>query len=149
MDVPAGARPRPASALEGSRLFGKESSSPDPESGEQWTPFSKVNLVPGGKRTQGARNPALCCQVTYVCPCVCLRPSVFVCVPALSLVSFSSGASFSTLSSDLFSFSPSSLICLRLLLSSRVSVNRRTAVGATDESRPGTLADLQTLKALQ
>ena len=38
--------------LEGSRLCGKESSSPEPESGEQWTPFGKVNLA--GKKTQGA-----------------------------------------------------------------------------------------------
>ena len=51
LDVPASARPRPVSALEGSRLCRKESSSPDSESGEQWMPFSKVNLVPGGKRT--------------------------------------------------------------------------------------------------
>ena len=50
MDVPAGVGPRPASALEGSRLCGQESSSPDSESGEQWMPFGKVNLVPGGKR---------------------------------------------------------------------------------------------------
>ena len=138
MDVPAGARPRPASALEGSRLFGKESSSPDPESGEQWTPFSKVNLVLGGKRTQGARKPSavlsgdICLSVSLSMP---LR--VCVCAPALSLVSFSSGASFSTLSSDFFSFSPSSLICLQLLLSSGVSVNRRTVVGAIDESQSG------------
>ena len=54
LDVPAGARLRPASTLEGSRLCRKESSSPEPKSGEQWTPFGKVNLVPGGKKTQGA-----------------------------------------------------------------------------------------------
>ena len=46
MDVSAGARPRPADVLEGSRLCRKESSSPDPESGEQWTP-----LTPFGKGT--------------------------------------------------------------------------------------------------
>ena len=34
LNVPAGVRPRPADALEGSRLCGKESSSPDPKSGE-------------------------------------------------------------------------------------------------------------------
>ena len=76
---PAGVRPRPADALEGSRLCGEESSSPDPESGEQWTPFGKVNLLLGGERTQGARNPALRYRPTFVCPCVCLRLSVFVC----------------------------------------------------------------------
>ena len=54
MDVPAGVRPRPADTLEGSWLCRKESSSPDPESGEQWTPFGKVNLVPGVKKIQGA-----------------------------------------------------------------------------------------------
>ena len=54
LDIPAGARPRPASVLEGSRLCRKESSSPEPESGEQWTPFGKVTLVSGGKKTQGA-----------------------------------------------------------------------------------------------
>ena len=45
------------------------------------------------------------------CPCVCLWLSVFVCVPALSLVSF--------------------------LLFPGISVNRQTVVGAIDESRPG------------
>ena len=54
LNVPAGVRPRPADVLEGSRFCGKESSSPDPKSGEQWTPFGKVNLLPGGKRIQGA-----------------------------------------------------------------------------------------------
>ena len=53
----------------------------------------------------------MCCRPTFVCPCVCLRLSVFVCVPALSLVSF--------------------------LLFSGVSVNRQMVVGAIDESRPG------------
>ena len=82
----------------------------------------------GGLKTQH-------CVVS--CPCVCLQLSVFVCVSALSLVSFSSGALFSSLSSDLFSFSPSFLICPQLLLFSGVSVNRQTVVGAIDESRPG------------
>ena len=58
LDAPARARQRSASALEGSWLCGQESSSPDSESGEQWTPFGKVNLVPGGKRTQGAQKPS-------------------------------------------------------------------------------------------
>ena len=58
LNVPAGIRPRPADALEGNRLRGKESSSPDPKSGEQWTPFGKVNLLPGGKRIQGVQKPS-------------------------------------------------------------------------------------------
>ena len=53
-DIPAGVRPRPADVLEGSLLCRKESSSPDPESGEQWMPFSKVSLEPGGTKIQGA-----------------------------------------------------------------------------------------------
>ena len=73
--------------LEGSRLCGKESSSPDHESGEQWTPFGKVNLVLGGKRTQGAQKPSAVLSAD-ICLSVCLSmPLVFVCVPALSLVS--------------------------------------------------------------
>ena len=83
MGVPAGVRPRPADALEGSRLCREESSSPAPESGEQWTPLGKVTLRPGGKRTQGARNPALRYRPAFACLCVWLP--VFV-VPALSLV---------------------------------------------------------------
>ena len=58
MDIPAGTRPRPVSTLEGSRLCEKESFSPDPKSGEQWTPFGKVNLVLGGERTKGAQKPS-------------------------------------------------------------------------------------------
>ena len=81
MDIPAGARPRPASVLEGSRLCGKESSSPDPESGEQWTPFGKVNLVPGGKRTQGARKPSAVLSAD-ICLSVCLSTPLRVCVCA-------------------------------------------------------------------
>ena len=60
LDVPAGAGPRPASTLEGCRLCGKGSSSPDPESGEQWTPFGKVNLVPGGQENSGALKTQRC-----------------------------------------------------------------------------------------
>ena len=86
LNVPAGVRLRPADALGGSRFCGKESSSLDPKSGEQWTPFSKVNLLPGGKRIQGARKPSAVLSPTFVCLCVCLQRSVFVCVPALSLV---------------------------------------------------------------
>ena len=81
MDVPAGAGPRPASTLEGSQLCGKESSSPDPESGEQWTPFGKVNLVPGGKRTQGAQKPSAVLSGD-ICLSVCLSTPLRVCVCA-------------------------------------------------------------------
>ena len=41
-------------------------------------PFGKVNLLPGGKRIQGARNPTLCYRPTFVCLSVYLRLSVFV-----------------------------------------------------------------------
>ena len=57
LNIPAGVRPRPADALGGSRFCGKESSSPDPKSHEQWMPFGKVNLLPGGKRIQGKPKP--------------------------------------------------------------------------------------------
>ena len=85
LNVPAGVRPRPATTLGGSQFCGKESSSPDPKSGEQWMPFGKVNLLPGGKRIQGARKPSAMLSAD-ICLCVCLQLSVFVCVPALSLV---------------------------------------------------------------
>ena len=63
--------------LEGCRLCGKESSSPEPESGEQWTPFGKVNLVPGGKRTQGARKPSAVWPAD-VCLSMCLSSALRV-----------------------------------------------------------------------
>ena len=133
--------------LGGSRFCGKESFSPDPKSGEQWTPFGKVNLLPGGKKIQGARKPSAVLSAD-VCLSVCLSTPlrVCVCMPASSLVPFSSGASFFSLSSDFFS-SPSSLICPQLLFFSGVSVNRQMVVGAIDESRPG--LHWWTLKALQ
>ena len=43
--------------LEGSWLCGKETSSPKPKSGEQWTPFGKVTLVPADRETQGVLPP--------------------------------------------------------------------------------------------
>ena len=70
--------------LEGSQLCRKESFSPDPESGEQWT------------KTQGARKPSTV-LLADVCLSVCFFGSPCLCVLALSLVSFSSGASFSSL----------------------------------------------------
>ena len=81
LDAPAGARPRPASTLEGCRLCRKGSSSPDPESGEQWTPFGKINLVPGGKRTQGGRKPSAVLSAD-VCLSMCLSTTLRVCVCA-------------------------------------------------------------------
>ena len=81
LDIPASIRPRPVSALEGSRLCGKESSSPDPESGEQWMPFGKVNLVPGGKKIQGAQTPSAV-LLADVCLSVCVSMPLRVCVCA-------------------------------------------------------------------
>ena len=81
MDVPAGARLRPVSALEGSRLCGKGSSSPDSESGEQWTPFGKINRVLGGKKIQGARKSSAVLSAD-VCLSVCLSSALCVCVCA-------------------------------------------------------------------
>ena len=69
LNVPAGLRPRPASAPEGSQLCRKESSSPDPESGEQWT------------KTQGARKPSAVLSAD-VCLSVCLSSVLRVCVCA-------------------------------------------------------------------
>ena len=63
--------------LEGCRLCRKGSSSPDPESGEQWTPFGEINLLLGGKRIQGAQKLSAILSAD-VCLCVCLQLSVFV-----------------------------------------------------------------------
>ena len=54
---------------------------PEPASGEQWTPFGKVNLVPGGKKTQGARKPSTVLSAD-VCLSVCLSSALRVCVCA-------------------------------------------------------------------
>ena len=67
--------------LEGSRLCRKESPSPDPESGEQWTPFGKVNLVPGGKEDSGAPKPSAVLSAN-ICLSVCLSTLLRVCVCA-------------------------------------------------------------------
>ena len=67
----ASVRLRPVDALEGSRFWGKESSSPAPKSGEQWMPFSKVNLLLGGKKIQGAQKPSAVLSAD-VCMSVCL-----------------------------------------------------------------------------
>ena len=85
---------------------------------------------------RGPENPALCCRLTFVCPCVCLRLSVFVCASIVSgLVLFWCIVLFSLF--WLILFSSSSLICPPLLFFLGVSVKRRTVVGAIDESRPG------------
>ena len=63
--------------LEGSRLCGKETSSPKPESGEWWTPFGKVTLVPEDRETQGVPSPSSV-LLADVCLCVFLRPSASV-----------------------------------------------------------------------
>ena len=83
LNVPAGVRLRPADALGGSQFCGKESSSPDPKSGEQWRPFGKVNLLPGGKRIEGAQKPSAILSAD-VCLRVCLWLSVFVCAGIVS-----------------------------------------------------------------
>ena len=69
LNVPAGIRPRPASMLEGSQLCGKESFSPDPESGEQWM------------KTQEARKPSAVLSAN-VCLSMCLSSALHVCVCA-------------------------------------------------------------------
>ena len=71
------------SVLEGSRLCKKESSSSRllPKFGEQWTPFGKVNLVPGDKKIQGARKPSTV-LLADVCLSVCLSSALRVCACA-------------------------------------------------------------------
>ena len=58
--------------LEGSRLCGKETSSPKPKSGEQWMPFGKVTLVPEDRRPRGSRPPVVL-STDVCCLCVFLR----------------------------------------------------------------------------
>ena len=43
--------------LEGSRLCGKETSSPKPESGERWTPFGRWDRALGSLQSRAASNP--------------------------------------------------------------------------------------------
>ena len=69
LNVPAGIRPRPVSTLEGSQFCVKDSFSPDPESGEQWT------------KTQGARKPSAVLSAD-VCLSMCLSSALRVCVCA-------------------------------------------------------------------
>ena len=79
--VPAGVRLRPASMLEGSQLYGKETSSPKPESGQRWTPFGKVTLVPEDRETQGVLAPSSVLSAD-VCLSTCFSTLFRVCITA-------------------------------------------------------------------
>ena len=81
MAVPAGVRQRPVSLLEGSQLCGKETSSPKPESGEQWMSFSKVTLVPEDRETQGLLPPSSVLSAD-VCLSMCFSRPFRVCITA-------------------------------------------------------------------
>ena len=67
--------------LEGSRLCGKEPSSPKPESGEQWTPFGKVSLVPEDRETQGVL-PSSSVLLADLCLSMCFSTPFRVCITA-------------------------------------------------------------------
>ena len=67
--------------LEGSQLCGKETSSPKPESGERWTPFSKVTLVPGDRETQGVPPPSSV-LLADVCPSMSFSMPFRICITA-------------------------------------------------------------------
>ena len=63
--------------LEGSQLCGKETSSPKPKSGERWTLFGKVTLVPEDRETQGVPPPSSVLSAD-VCLSMCFR----ICITA-------------------------------------------------------------------
>ena len=67
--------------LEGSRLCGKETSSPKPQSGQQWTPFGKVSLVPEDRETQGVPPPSSVLSAD-VCLSMCFPTPFRVCITA-------------------------------------------------------------------
>ena len=76
--------------LEGSRLCGKETSSPKPESGEWWTPFGKVTLVPEDRETQGVPPPSsvlsadVCLSMCFSMPFrICITASIVSCLVVL------------------------------------------------------------------
>ena len=71
--------------LEGSRLCGKETSSPKPESGERWMPFSKVTLVLEDRETQRVLPPSSVLSAN-VCLSMCFSMPFRVCITA-SIVS--------------------------------------------------------------
>ena len=70
------------SLLEGSRLCGKETSSPKPESGEQWMTFGKVTLVPEDRETQGVPPPSSVLLVD-VCLSMCFSTPFHICITAV------------------------------------------------------------------
>ena len=79
--------------LEGSRLCGKETSSPKPESGERWTPFGKVTLFPEDRKTQGVPLPSsvlsadVCLSMCFSTPfCVCVTAGIVSCLVVLCCV---------------------------------------------------------------
>ena len=71
--------------LVGRRLCGKETSSPKLQSGEQWTPFGKVTLVPEDRETQGVLPPSSVLSAD-VCLSMCFSTPFRVCITA-SIVS--------------------------------------------------------------
>ena len=81
--------------LEVSPLCWKETSSPKPESGEQWTPFDKVTLVPEDGETQGIPPPSsvlsadVCLSMCFSMPFhVCITASIVSCLVVLWCVVF-------------------------------------------------------------
>ena len=69
--------------LEGSGLCGKETSSPKSKSGERWTPFGKVTLVPEDRETQGVPPPS---SVLSADVCLYFSSPFHVCI-TVSIVS--------------------------------------------------------------
>ena len=76
--------------LVGRRLCGKETSSPKPQSGEQWTPFGKVTLVPEDRETQGVLPPSsvlsadVCLSMCFSTPfCICITAGIVSCFVVL------------------------------------------------------------------
>ena len=67
--------------LEGSRLCGKDTSSPKPKSGEWWTAFGKVTLVPEDRETQGVPPPSSVLSAD-VCLSMCFSRPFRVCITA-------------------------------------------------------------------
>ena len=67
--------------LEGSWLCGKGTSSPKPESGEQWMPFGKVTLVPEDRESEGVPLPSSVLSAN-VCLSMCFSMPFRVCITA-------------------------------------------------------------------
>ena len=68
--------------LEGSRLCGKETSSPKPKSGEQWMPFGKVTPIPEDRETQGVPPPPSSVLSADVCLSMCFSTPFHICITA-------------------------------------------------------------------